>query len=243
LVKDFEKVENEVKSTDTRRRYNPFLYPFSIHGIINMLIIVLLLVVWRFVSGFLSQFTMVVFLFRSVYMIGVACVGYFFMYLSECMLDSGDGGTVAPDTIPGSSELEPLIEELTWGIIPLILCFMPAILVNAFFEEYNLLALIVLLVGLCLFPIFCIRSMMMRSFVAFNPIGAAWNIIRYLPDYLLLLFAMAVIFAPLIGFISFFEPKGFAYPLVLAWFIYGCVVFWHLMGRFYFKHRALLDWE
>ena len=243
MVKDFEKVEKEPESADTRRRYNPFLYPFSFAGIINMLIIFLLLVVWRFVSGFLSQLSMVVFLFHSVYMIGVACVGYFFMYLSECMLDSGNGGTTSPDTIPGSSGLEPLIEELIWGVIPLLFCFVPSILINAFFEEYRVLAAVVLFAGMCAFPMFCIRSMMMRSVVALNPIGAAWNIIRFLPDYLLLLFAMAVIFSPLIGFISFFEPNGLVYPLVLAWFIYGCIVFWHLMGRFYFKHRALLDWE
>lgn len=224
-------------------RSNPFFYPFSVCGIVNMSIIFLLLVVAHFAFYVFSQLSSYLYLFRGIRLIGLAAIGYFFMYLSECMFDSGKGGVSAPDTMPGSNGLDELLEELTWGILPLILCFLPVMIVLTV-NEGNFSGLIALLwlLGAVLFPMLSIRSLMLRSLSAFNPFATVCNIIRFFPDYLVLLLAIMVLCVPSY-LISRFLSGAICYSIMLLWLIYGCVVFWHLMGRFYFKHRALLDWE
>ncbi len=224
--------------------YNPVFYPLSTYGLVNILLICLTLILFGILNVIASKLTIYIYFFRGFRIIGLAALGYFFMYLNECMLDSSNGGTTAPSIIPGRGGIDDLIDELTWALLPLLVCFLPSVLFAVFTSgNFEAAYTAIFAAGVLLFPMLAIRAAMMRTYSALNPIAAIFNILRFLPAYILLLLKMTAVFFPILLIILFQVKAGWAKVLAVPWMVYGCIVFWHLMGRFYFRCKEKLNWE
>ncbi|MFI4912453.1 MAG: hypothetical protein ACIAQZ_12370 [Sedimentisphaeraceae bacterium JB056] len=223
------------------KSYNPFMYPFSKQGLINIVTIIIIFLV----SSFLSVFTSFMFLgFVLRLLLNLIAFGYFFMYLNLCIVDSSDGGLVAPDTTPGSGGMGDLVEELKWGVLPIVACLLPVFLYTVFSEHpVRGVFLILFFAGIFVYPMLSLRTAMFRHVSAFNPVAILFNIIRFFPGYISLVVAIAVAFVPVVATVYISDRNPIASLLVMPWFLYGCIVLSHLIGRFYFNRKDKLDWD
>lgn len=226
---------------------NPFMYPFSKHGIIQMVILVAVLLVGCVLQLFSSSMFTTSHASsgrRALPYLVVIPFGYFFMYLNECMIHSSNGGITAPSTMPGRGGIEDLAEEFGWGITPLLLCFLPSFFYMKYVDDpQKMVFFTIIVVAVFLYPMLSLRSSMLRSPIAYNPFGIIINIIRFFPGYLLLLAGMLLLILPIMAIIRLADGMSPILLIILPWFIYGSLVLSHLIGRFYFHRKDKLNWE
>ena len=126
-----EKLEQEVFKPDPLpRRTLPwlidiFLYPFSLSGIIHMVIFAIIPpLLWLLVLRYIRPFGGVPYL-----ILYLLFAGYFFYYISYCVFDSSRGGLRAPDvTIYDSPDKIELFSQVFLVIGVVAVCFFPAVI-------------------------------------------------------------------------------------------------------------------
>jgi hypothetical protein len=249
-----EKLEQEVfKPEPLPERTLPwfidiFLYPFSLSGIIHIVIfIVTPLLIGLVVLGFLDIFHGVMSL--VVYLL---FTGYFFYYIGYCVFDSSRGGLRAPDvTIYDSTDKSEFWSQVFLVIGVAAVCFFPAIIYYITTERTDLVFWLLLAGGIFFLPMVILTAVLFDSVNAINPVTIIISIYRTFLPYcgLILIFSMlAGLIAPIRLYLS--QPQallgyyllGTAFMRYKIVFVYLAMVSAHLLGRFYLRYKKKLDW-
>jgi hypothetical protein len=249
-----EKLEQEVfKPEPLPQRTLPwyidiFLYPFSLSGIIHIVIFIVTplligLVVFRFLDIFHGVMSLIVYLLFT---------GYFFYYIGHCVFDSSRGGLRAPDvTIYDSPDKSEFWSQVFLVIGVVAVCFFPAIIYYIATERRDLVFWLLSASGIFFFPMAILTAVLFDSVNALNPVTIITSIYRTFLPYcgLVLIFsALAGLIAPIRFYLS--QPQallgyyllGTAFTRYKIAFVYLAFVSAHLLGRFYLRYKKKLDW-
>ncbi len=192
------------------------------------------------------------------WVIQILLILYLHWYFCECIRDSADGGTRAPDTVGRQESLG----EMLWHFLRLCLCYL--IYLYAFAMLYSTYAIVgnteaneavrVSLLGFggFLFPMGILAVSILQSVEGLNPILLIRSIGRTFVQYLalvLLLYGFIIAFhlfvteSALVGLRSgspgIFLVLAFAIRLAYFWAI---LVGAHILGRFYWRNEEKLGW-
>jgi hypothetical protein len=234
-----------------------FAFPFSMAGVLHFILF------WfgPFLLGLfgrIAAFTC----FGQLLVIGlyIALLGYFYYYLSSCIIASAKDERAAPDVsfddLPGFTELLGRV-FLVFGAT--LVCFAPLILCMLYF--YILPAVrwfwvgppelldwqadpvywLLFGIGVFLFPMFLLAAALFDSITALNPIMIIASIFSTFLPYC----ALALLFCAiglLMNFVGQLQPGGL--PL-LAWGldVYLLFIAAYILGRFFRRYEDRLSWE
>jgi hypothetical protein len=224
-----------------------FLYPFSLSGIIHIVIFIVTplligLVVLRFLDIFHGFMSLIVYLLFT---------GYFFYYIGYCVFDSSRGGLRAPDVtlyeIPDKSEF---CSQIFLVIGAVAVCFFPAVIYYIATGRADLVFWLLLAVGVFFLPMVLLAAVLFDSVNVLNPVMITTSIYRTFAPYcgLVLIFsAFAGLIVPVIRGLSY-APSiidfilGTAFIFYKIAFVYLAMVSAHLLGRFYLRYKKKLNW-
>ncbi len=235
-----------------------FLYPFSLSGIINLVIFIVTPLLIKFVIlGFLDLFSgFMTLIFYLLFL------GYFFYYIGYCVFDSSKGGLRAPDInlydLPDKTEF---CSQVFLIIGAVAVCLFPAIVYYIGVQHGDLVFWILAALGIFFLPMVMLMAVLFDSVNALNPFVIISSIAKtFMPycGFVLIFFVFTgFVLSPLIlhlptpnslvGGLSYVSSLMyyllgtglFAYKLA---FIYLAFISSHLLGRFYLKYKNILDW-
>jgi hypothetical protein len=234
-----------------------FLYPFSLSGIIHLVIFIVTplligLVVFRFLDIFHGVMSLIVYLLFT---------GYFFYYIGYCVFDSSRGGLRAPDvTIYDSPDKNEFWSQVFLVIGTVAVCFFPAIIYYITTERRDLVFWLLSAGGIFFLPMVLLTAVLFDSVDTLNPVTIITSIYRTFIPYCGLVLTFSV-FAGLVAPIILGLPQpqtllsGLAYVSSIMYyllgtafmrykiaFVYLAMVSAHLLGRFYLRYKKKLDW-
>jgi hypothetical protein len=220
-----------------------FLYPLNATGVIN-LIGLWLLIFWAcpFVINLLGLGIEYI---PIVYVLPVAYVLYYF---TECLRDSAAGKRRAPDIW---MELEKFDKWDCYTQLILVVgciaaCFCPAIAYHAFAMRNDWIYWLMLGCGVFFFPMILLAAVLFDSLDALNPILIIPSVIRTFVPYCGMVLILCgggflfIKFGPRIFTTQFISWGAFFSKALLFYLILTTV---GLLGRFFRKYKAKLEWE
>jgi hypothetical protein len=234
-----------------------FLYPFSLSGIIHLLIFIITpLLIWLIVLRFIDIFQGVLSLILYLLL-----TGYAFYYIGYCVFDSSRGGLRAPDvTIYEAPDKSEFGSQIFLMIGAAAFCFFPATIYYIATERTDLLFWLLSVICVFFLPMVILTAVLFDSVNALNPAMIIASIYRTFAPYcgLVLIFSMlAGLIVPII--LDLPQPSnliaglfyvralmdyllGTAFIWYKITFVYLAVVSAHLLGRFYLRYKNKLDW-
>lgn len=259
-----EKLEQEVFKPDPLpERTLPwfvdiFLYPFSLSGIIHIVIfIVTPLLIGFVVLGFLELFGG--FMSLIVYLL---FIGYFFYYIGYCVFDSSRGGLRAPDvTLYDSPDKSEFGSQVFLVIGTVAVCFFPAVIYYITTGRTDLVFWLLSAVCIFFLPMAILTAVLFDSVDALNPVTIITSIYRTFTPYCWIVLTFSVfagLIVPIIlglpqpqtlisglGYVSsiMYYLLGTTFICYKIAFVYLAIVSSHLLGRFYLRYKNKLDWK
>jgi hypothetical protein len=255
-----------------------FLYPFSMPAIgflcvifgvplvmyiIREFILVAILILPAFVILLFGHFIVDI-------LIEIVLALYLLWYYCQCIRDSGEGGVRAPETIAIAPSFGEIFLQCLKFWMCLVICFGPFLhysysLFSEVLEKASLwgqfpsvapavmmqgsfISLLLLILGIFLFPMVLLSVVMFDSFWGFNPILIIRSIFSTFLQYCGLLLLYLGMWVLLFG-VMLFLRKYFYMPIAFNGFvgrfigIYICLVSSHLLGRFYWRYEKKLNWD
>jgi len=228
------------------------LYPMSTSGMIILGIVVVLRFLLRFavllLGGLAIQNALFLIPFGAAWIIGIlvriVLYLYLYWYLCECIRDSAEGGTRAPETIghnPGLGEMLGQAIKTVGSFLlflgPVFLYYLKIGRTDSIF--YRLVAY----AALFFFPMSLLAVVMFNSFKGLNPIVLVGSIISTFLPYC----AMVMVLVCMVIFIM--EKVPDMWESICLTFILWCLGIYlamivaHLFGWFYHRYERLLDWD
>jgi hypothetical protein len=249
-----EKLEQEVFKPDPLpRRTLPwlidiFLYPFSLSGIIHIVIFIVTplligLVILRFLDVFHGVLSLIFYLLF---------VGYVFYYIGYCVFDSSRGGLRAPDvTLCDSPDKSEFWSQIFLMIGAVAVCFFPVAIYYITTERTGLVFWLLSAVGVFFFPMVLLTAVLFDSVNAINPVMIVASIYRTFIPYCGLVLTFSVFAGLIVSVISglsyipsimdfLLGPTFICYKIA---FVYLTMVSAHLSGRFYLRYKKELNWK
>ena len=173
-----------------------------------------------------------------------------YWYFCECIHDSGWGGTRAPETISTTPGIWEIVLQLFRVVGCGVVCFLPAFVYLIYFRQPGLIFVCLIALGFFLYPMGLLSVVMHDSFEGLKPGIIMQSIYKTFFGYcglLVLLFGMFVLgFAASFGLTALLLPSLAAFLILqLVFQVAGLYQFWisgHLLGRFYWKYRNILQW-
>ena len=212
-----------------------FLYPTSLPGLINLGIFCLvpvLLIVRRVVPVPIiwSLLTLVI-------------TAYMYYYFVECVYDSAAGGTRSPRILPKISEISDVFLRLMSAVGCLFVFFGPILLYFAFTKRLDTIFWLLIAYTVLFFPMGLLAAVTFDSNSGFSPLPWFMSIFKTSFQYI----GLVLIICALVGLIAwlasfFHESRALAFLLSVIC-IYLIMLTAHLLGRFYWRHKAKLNWE
>jgi hypothetical protein len=237
---------------------NVFAFPFSLAGVLHFILF------WfgPLVIGFLERIFAVACCYGQLMIIGlyIALVGYFYYYLSNCIIAAAKDERTAPDmSFEDTFTFVDLLRRVFLVLGCTFVCFGPLVLYMLYFyilpavrrfwvgpaEPLNWRAdpvyWLLYGIGVFLFPMFLLAVAMFDSITALNPFLMIGSIASTFLSYcgLALLFCAIGL---LMNFIGQLQPGGLS---LIAWGIDVYLIFIaaYILGRFYRRYEERLNWE
>jgi hypothetical protein len=242
----------EEKSTGERKLpwfIDIFLYPISLSGLISLIVIVvipMLTAIIRILMGPLGMSIGLAGFFLNI-VIGL----YLFWFCTECVRDSAEGGTRAPEAFSTTSTLGDMWSQAQ-HIIGCYLIFLgPVLFYHLFTNETDLVFWLLLGYGAFFFPMGLLACILFDSIRGLNPfllIASIFSTFFHYSGLVLLIIAIILAFSALAGpktdepqqpDIATFFVGGIFYGIS----VYIAFVIAHVIGRFYWKNQEKLNWE
>lgn len=219
-----------------------FLYPTSIHGltILGILIgIPLLIDLLAFSAGPFGFFIKIPGFFVMLVLASYTC-----WYLCQCIRESADGDSRAPDVLVNA----PSLGDMGWQSLQMAVCLAffvaPVIIYYNYTERIDTISYLLLAYTALFFPIGLLVVVMHDTITALNPLLLIGSIIKTFFSYLKL-----VVLFYAVGYLIFIcsklssnLPSIFGF-VVEAVFIYLLMVMAYLLGRFYWLNKDRLNWD
>jgi len=225
---------------------NIFTFPFSLSGIIHMIIFslapLILMLLQLMISGFCCYGQLLVFA------IIIFMVGYVYYYLSQCVIAAAKDERYAPDVSDDFPTAGDLLRRLLLFFSVSVICFIPA-LVYILYSYYSRdlpdwqpgpFLGVGFIIGIFFYPMFLLAVAMFDSITALNPFLIIGSIIStFLPYCCLVLLFFGIGF--LIGIIVRWNPVS----ALLLWIleVYLMFIAAYILGRFYRRYENKLNWE
>jgi DNA-directed RNA polymerase subunit RPC12/RpoP len=228
-----------------------FFYPLNKPGLTMLAITVGVPLLLRALVSLLSAFAMAfppIFVLLVLFIVLFVIAGslftlYIYWYMCDCIRDSACGGLRAPETAGRT----PGLAELFWQTIQIVICLLfflaPAGIYLLYFKRIDAALWALYACGLFFFPMGLLAVVMFESVSGLNPILIVGSIFSTFFQYcgLVILFYAVGLLVPVAGsYLMSFWPLGFAIEFVS---FYTLLVLGHLVGRFYWKYQAKLNWE
>ena len=228
------------------------LYPVSTSGMIILGIVVVLRFLLRFavslLGGLAIQNALFLIPFGAAWIIGVlvriVLYLYLYWYLCECIRDSAEGGTRAPESIGHN----PGFGEMLWQAIKTIGCFLlflgPVFLYHFKTDQTDTIFYrLVAYAALFFFPMSLLAVVMFDSFRGLNPIMLVGSIISTFLPYCAMI--MVLVWAGFFIIDRAPDPQETIGLTFILWClgIYLAMVVAHLLGWFYHRYERQLNWD
>lgn len=235
-----------------------FAFPFSMSGVIHLLLF------WfcPFLLGFFGRMATYGCCYFSLIVLGlyIALIGYFYYYLSNCVIAAAKDERSAPDvSFEDPPAFTDLLRRFFLIFVCTLFCFGPMIIYVFYFyiwpsvrgfwvgpaEPPNWRAdpvyWLLYGLGVFLYPMFMLAVSMFDSATALNPFLIIGSIARTFVPYC----GLAVIFCAIglfVNFIGRLQPGGI--PLLIWGFdVYLVFVAAYILGRFFRRYEDRLNWE
>jgi hypothetical protein len=211
------------------------VYPANMAGLTTLAVIVGV----PFLLRLLSSLPVVGALFGIPYVLAWGLTNlYAAWYFTECVYDSGMGGTRAPQglDISGVGDMWSRVGYALLVGIPFIL---PAIVYFLITRRADAIFWALIAWAVVFFPMGLLAMIMHDSVSALNPLLLLGSIFRVFFPYVgfvLLLGGLIVGLALLLPLLPLPSVVG------LAGVIYAMFILAHILGRFYWRYRERLDW-
>ncbi len=219
-----------------------FLYPFSISGMKNLAIFVVvppLMFVLLFVLP-----GMLICLFSLIRLI-VNCliVLYMFWYFAECIRDSAEGWVRAPQGMGALPDMSDLLRQMVHAVGCLMFFLLPAVIYIGIAGRIDIYFLLLLGIAIFFYPIGFLSVILFDSVSGFNPRVLVRSIYNTFIPYLGL-FLLYVFFAWLIWSMLSTVQDSVLWILVMRFVVfYAAFIVAHLTGRFYWRYQDKLQWN
>ena len=215
-----------------------FLYPVNQAGLTNLALFTIVPMVCQFLGliGFIIRMLM-----------GL----YFGWYLTECVRDSANGATRAPEAFAsmGVREMWAQMQHIVGCYLILIF---PAFLYSVYAHKTDAIYWGLLIAGSFFFPMGLLACIMFDSIRGLNPILLLGSIFSTFFQYCgLVILVVGIVFAltVLLGMFESNSVRSFSASRVaidvgvFALLIYTAFIVVHLIGRFYRANEEKLNWE
>lgn len=213
------------------------LYPTSTSGLVNTLVFVGLLCL-----GGLAG------LIRTPYMGLLGLIGSFLVlayalcYLSECVRDSADGGTRAPDNLTSIPDFKGALAQVQDILVTILVFAVPAGLTYWVRRRIDPVFWTVVACSAFALPMVLLSVVLFDSLSGLNPKTWLLSIGRAFLPYLGLVLVLASTIALLVWGVQILASTliGLLFSALLA--IYTAMIAAHILGRFYFRNERSIGW-
>ncbi|MBN2313274.1 MAG: hypothetical protein JXM79_05050 [Sedimentisphaerales bacterium] len=225
-----------------------FLYPTSPSGLIHLLIFVGIPLLIAIVRTLLGPFGIVIGL--PSFFINLAIGLYLFWFFTECVRDSAQGGTRAPEVFATSG-----LGDMWSQALHIIGCYLillgPVLFYRLFTQKNDVIFWLLLGYGAFFFPMGLLACIMFDSVRGLNPILLVASIFSTFFHYsglVLLIIAIILAFSALPSMKTDETQQPDILTLCVGGIFYGvsiyiALVIAHVIGRFYWRNQEKLNWE
>jgi hypothetical protein len=237
---------------------NVFTFPFSVAGILHFILF------WfgPFLLGLAGRIFVIACCYSQLMIIGlyIALVGYFYYYLSSCIIAAAKDERSAPDvSFESTLSFVDLLRRFFLVLGCALICFGPVVLYMLCFHilpafgwfggehagppnwRADPVYWMLCGFGVFLFPMFLLAVAIFDSITALNPfliIGSVASTFLPYCGLVILCFAIGL----LMNFIGQLRPGGL---LLFAWGldVYLMFIAAYILGRFFRRYEGRLNWE
>jgi len=168
---------------------------------------------------------------------------YQWWYFAECMYDSAQGGTRAPDLlVPG---LGDMWSRVSYMLAVPVIYLLPATLYFTILRQYDAILLGLLAWAILFFPMGLLAMVVNDSVSALNPLFLLVSIARVFLPYLglLLVLALPIPLLQLVPRLFAGQPFSLVFIFTIMFVLaYVSLIYAHILGRFYWRYRDRLGW-
>ncbi len=226
-----------------------FLYPISAAGLTMLgLFVIVPFVLTLFLMGLQSLGLGVIMrplgflLFLVVWVIRF----YMFWYLGFCVRESAEGHFRAPDNIaPGFDDsIGETFEQMLLIVGTVALFLLPSIVYYLVSRSIDTRFWLIMAGGGFFMPMALLSVIMQDGFWGLNPFRIIFSILRTFVRYCLVVPVFYLPIAIIAAFIIHFYRNDNAVTFLLfrTAYVYLLIVASHVLGRFYYRNEAALDW-
>ena len=227
-----------------------FLYPTSPSGLISLIIFVLIPLLAAIVRTLMGPLGFSIGL--AGFFLNLAIGLYLFWFFTECVRDSAEGGTRAPEAFALAS-LGEMWSQAQHVIGCYLILLGPVLFYRLFTQRTDAIFWVLLVYGAFFFPMGLLACIMFDSIRGLSPIlliGSIFNTCFHYIGLVLLIVAIILAFSALPGTetddpqaqlpkISTLIVGGIFYGIA----IYMALIIAHVIGRFYYQNQEKLNWE
>jgi hypothetical protein len=230
--------EPEVQARKLPFFLDVFLFPLSMPGIIQIIVYVVLSVLLDLakivtlgMSYFIGRF------FRRL------VDAYIFWYFCECVRESGRGAIRAPDVVTNHPDMGDTISELKNIGACIILFALPAVAYHFLTDRIDGFFFAIVGASAFLLPMALLGVIMFGTLTALNPVLLIPSIISTFVPYVGVTIVLWIVFGASI-FISYAISQSIILWIISRAFLtYMMLIAGHILGRFFYKNSARLNWE
>lgn len=228
---------------ETPARFTDILvYPATLNGLVQIVILSLGLWLARFLGDLLNRFAL-----GYGGLLGLICqvlvTGYLVFYLGYCIYDSAQGGrraaTVAPAHTPGAGDLLCQLLLLLAGVA---VCLWPVALYRGLTERVDAWFWTLAGLGLFFLPMSLLTASLFDGIDALNPILILRSIVITLPAYVVLVVEFGLLSGATLSVWRLAPRLPVPRVVALAVCLYLLLMTAHLLGRYYRRWKPRLDW-
>lgn len=233
----------------SRSIFNALLFPANLTGLGHIAIYTLCFALLNWVRS-----AMITHAGIAISFISLIITIEMFNYFSHCISESACGATAAPDSLLTDSFDTGSVSATLGGyfslqaeylsmLMPVLICFLPALLYPIFTEQFDHIFFILLGAGAFYFPMLLTAVIIFDSSSGYNPFIHIVSILCTFFSYCLLVFWVTLAIAGIIGLIFILRNSVLAAIILFPVQMYLTMVITHLLGRFYYLNQARLNWD
>jgi hypothetical protein len=168
---------------------------------------------------------------------------YMGWYVCECIRDSGNGGVRAPDVLTACSD--PW--EVFCQLLKIAACYAffltPMIIYLGLAKRYDTVFWVLAGGAAFFFPMGLLAVTMLESLGGLNPILLIGSMVRVFFSYCVMVVGLAAVLFLIVVFAWKMETMGVTRIIAHCVGTYLLLVAAHLLGRFYYRKAAKLNWD
>lgn len=218
-----------------------FLYPTSIHGLSIIAVIVgipFLINIFAMLAGPIWG----IFIIIPGFFVIAVLAGYTFWYFCQCIRESADGQTKAPDVLVNAPALGDIGWQFLQTAVSIAFFAAPGIIYYRYTGKTDITFFLLLAYAALFLPMGLLAVVLYDAISALNPLLLIGSVLKTFLSYIKL-----VVLFYIVGCLLFFVSRLSLFCLfdviVEAISVYLLLILAHLLGRFYRTNSKKLGWD